>query len=140
MTDLNGSHCPFCEEGVLKDEVRDQEYTYQKHILLIKQPGIFCNSCDEAILEPDHLKATRVDLQAFRARIDGLLGPLEIRRIRKRIGFNQKEAGEFFGGGKNAFSRYEQGEVSPPRSVSLLFSLLGKHPNLVDEIKHSEMV
>ena len=64
-----------------------------------------------------------------------MLGPAEIKRIRKRIGLNQKEAGELFGGGKNAFSRYEQGEVSLPKAVSLLLSLLNKNPKLIDDIR-----
>jgi HTH-type transcriptional regulator/antitoxin MqsA len=138
MSHYNGTECPFCEGGVLHEEVRDQEYTYQAHILLLQQPGVYCNSCDESILEAEHLKATRITLQAFRARIDGLLGPLEIKRIRKRIGLNQKQAGQIFGGGKNAFSRYEQGEVSPSKPLSMLFSLFNKHPNLVDEVRELE--
>ncbi|MFT4924812.1 MAG: HTH-type transcriptional regulator/antitoxin MqsA [Phenylobacterium sp.] len=135
MSNRNATECPFCENGIMHQESRDQQYTYQDHTLLIQQPGIYCNSCDESILEAKHLKATRVDLQAFRARVDGLLGPVEIKRIRKKIGLNQQQAGELFGGGKNAFSRYELGEVALPKSVSVLFSLFSKHPELIDDVK-----
>jgi HTH-type transcriptional regulator/antitoxin MqsA len=140
MSGLIGDTCPFCGDGKLGEEIRDQEYKYQGHTLLIQQPGIYCSHCDEAIFEPAHLKSNRIDLQAFRARVDGLLGPGEIKKIRIRIGLNQKEAGEVFGGGKNAFSRYEQGEVSPPKAVSLLLSLIGKHPELRKEIIPAEMM
>lgn len=140
MSGLIGTTCPFCGEGNLGEETRDQEYRYQGHTLLIQQPGIYCSSCDEAILESTHLKATRMDLQAFRARVDGLLGPQEIKKIRRMIGLNQKEAGEVFGGGKNAFSRYEQGELSPPKAVSLLLSIIGKHPELKKEVLPPQFV
>ncbi len=75
MSDLNGKTCPFCGEGHLHHGSQEQEYVYQGHTLLIAQPGIYCDQCEEAILEPAHLKATRVDLQEFRARIDGIVGP-----------------------------------------------------------------
>jgi HTH-type transcriptional regulator/antitoxin MqsA len=134
MSDLNGKTCPFCGEGHLNLSTQNKEYNYQSHILLIAQPGIYCDVCEEAILEPEHLKATRVDLQAFRARIDGILGPLEIKRIRKQIGLNQQQAGHLFGGGKNAFSRYEQGEISPPKAISMLLNILSKHPEIAKEV------
>ena len=140
MSHYNDTECPFCEGGILHEDVRDQEYVYQKHTLLLQQPGVYCNSCDESILESEHLKVTRITLQEFKARIDGILGPIEIKRIRKRIGLNQKEAGNIFGGGKNAFSRYEQGEIAPPKSISLLFRLFNKNPSLMDDIREVETI
>lgn len=134
MSILNGKACPFCGEGHLHEGSQDLEYKYQGHILLIAQPGIYCDQCEESILEPEHLKATRIDLQEFRSRIDGIVGPKAIRKIRKQIGLNQKEAAILLGGGKNAFSRYEQGELSPPKAVSQLLKLFDKHPELVKEL------
>ncbi|HAS6026175.1 TPA: YgiT-type zinc finger protein [Vibrio vulnificus] len=135
MKTLNGCTCPFCGEGSLVRESRDVEYKYKGHTLLIPQPGTYCDACEESILEPEDLKATRVDLQAFRSRVDGLLEPKEIRRIRSKVlGLNQKDAGELFGGGHNAFSRYERGESALPRAMSMLLSLVDNHRDLKDEI------
>jgi len=85
------------------------------------------------------MKATRVDLQEFRSRIDGLLGPRDVRKLRKAIGWTQEEAGTILGGGHNAFSRYERGELAPPKAVGLLLSLLGKHKELRDEVSPEYM-
>lgn len=134
MESLEGRLCPFCGEGYLQETVREQSYHYHGRTCLLEQPGLYCSCCDESLLESNHLKSTRKALQAFRAQVDGLLGPDEIRRIRKQIGITQRDAGELFGGGKNAFSRYEQGEVAPPRSLSLLLMLISKHPELSDEL------
>jgi hypothetical protein len=42
---------------------------------------------------------------AFRASVDAEpLVPTEVRRIRKKLGLSQREAGEIFGGGIRAFS------------------------------------
>ena len=39
----------------------------------------------------------------------------EIRRIRRKLGLTQVAAARLTGGGHNAFSRYERGEVTPMR-------------------------
>ncbi|RUO46461.1 type II toxin-antitoxin system MqsA family antitoxin [Pseudidiomarina donghaiensis] len=134
MSELTEKTCPFCGKGKLHEDQKKQRYELQGQSITILQPGIYCDTCDEAILEPEHLRATRRELQTFRARIEGILSPDEIKKIRKKIGLNQRQAGTLFGGGKNAFSRYEQGELAPPKAVSLLLSLLDRHPQLCDEL------
>ncbi len=134
MSTLLNTQCPFCGEGHLTRESRDVEYKYRGHTLLISQPGLYCNCCSESILEPADLKATRIDLQELKARVDGLPGPREVRRLRKLIGWTQEEAGGILGGGHNAFSRYERGELAPPKAIGILLTLLGKHKELKEEI------
>jgi len=48
---------------------------------------------------------------------------------------DQREAGEIFGGGVNAFSRYENGKTKPPVALVKLLRVLDRHPDLLDEIK-----
>lgn len=124
MKKMEKNICPFCGEGHLIRDTRDVEYTYKGAKLLIAQPVLYCNECDESILEPKDMAFNRADLQAFRARIDGLLEPKQIQKIRKQIGLTQKQAADIFGGGHNAFSRYEKGETPPPKPLSLLLELL----------------
>jgi HTH-type transcriptional regulator/antitoxin MqsA len=58
----------------------------------------------------------------------------EIRRIRRKLGLSQIEAARLTGGGHNAFSRYERGEVVPLPAVVNLFRLLDKHPDLLKDL------
>lgn len=58
----------------------------------------------------------------------------EIKRIRRKLGLTQKQAAEIFGGGVNAFSRYEKGEVEPGPSTIKLLHLLDRHPELLKEV------
>ncbi|MBQ9724754.1 MAG: type II toxin-antitoxin system MqsA family antitoxin, partial [Neisseriaceae bacterium] len=44
------------------------------------------------------------------------------------------QAGALFGGGVNAFSRYETGKAQPPVALLKLFKILDKHPELIAEI------
>jgi HTH-type transcriptional regulator / antitoxin MqsA len=45
----------------------------------------------------------------------------EIRRIRRKLGLSQVAAARLTGGGHNAFSRYERGEVTPLPAVLNLY-------------------
>lgn len=61
----------------------------------------------------------------------------EIRRIRRKLGLSQVAAARLTGGGHNAFSRYERGEVVPMPAVINLFRLLDKHPDLLADLEAS---
>jgi HTH-type transcriptional regulator/antitoxin MqsA len=80
------------------------------------------------------MDATERQLYDFRAGVDGYLTTTEVRRIRKKLGLTQRQAGEIFGGGHNAFSRYESGSARPPKSTDTLLRLLDKHPELLHEL------
>lgn len=54
-----------------------------------------------------------------------------IRSARLKLGLTQKQAGEIFGGGVNAFSRYERGITRPPRSLLALLRILEANPELL---------
>lgn len=58
----------------------------------------------------------------------------EVKRIRRKLGLTQKQAADIFGGGVNAFSRYERGEVEPGPSTIKLLYLLDWHPELLREV------
>jgi len=128
------SNCPFCEEGILSRQTKNTEYKYKGHSQLLPQPGIYCSTCDEAILEPSDLKYNRIQLQSFKSKVDGLLVPQEVKRIRKSLGLKQGEAAKIFGGGHNAFSRYELGELAVPKSMSLLLKILDQHKEIRKEV------
>ena len=126
--------CSFCGEGVLERKTIKETYTYKDHSIEVEQPGEWCNVCGEGILNSSDLKATEKQIRDFQAQVDGLLSSSEIRRIRKKLKLTQKQAAQVFGGGPNAFSRYERGEASPLRSTSNLLRLLDKHPEQLQEL------
>ena len=43
-----------------------------------------------------------------------IVDPEFIVSVRKKLNLDQREAAEIFGGGVNAFSRYENGKTKPP--------------------------
>lgn len=132
---IKKTHCPLCGEKEYYRDVRPLTLNYKGRSITVEQPGFWCDSCGEGIIEGADQKSTREELQAFRAKIDGLMSPEETYRIRKKIlKLTQAEAARIFGGGQNAFSRYERGETSPSRTLSLLFQMLKRHPEQLNEI------
>lgn len=60
----------------------------------------------------------------------------EMRRIRRKLHLTQKETVQLLsGGGHNAFSRYERGDVLPPKALILLMRLLDRYPYLLTDVK-----
>ena len=57
--------------------------------------------------------------------------------VRKKLALDQREAGEIFGGGVNAFSRYENGKTKPPLALVKLLKVLDRHPDLLNEVRMS---
>lgn len=128
--------CTQCKSR--KDMVRfkDETFTVKHAGLSAKVKGLSgwrCETCDE--IEFDAASAQRYaaagDALVMRAREQQ---SKEIRRIRRKLGLSQVAAGRLTGGGHNAFSRYERGEVAPLPAVVNLFRLLDKHPELLDDL------
>ena len=95
--------------------------------------GERCDSCGEVYFDREshnrYADASNALVLARRAEEQA-----ELRRIRKRLRLSQVQAARLTGGGHNAFSRYERGEVRPAPSVMNLFKLLDKHPELLKEL------
>ena len=129
--------CPVCGAANLIHDTRDLPYIYKGETTTI--PGVtgdFCTACDEVIL--DRVQGDRFSelVGAFQRQVNAaIVDPGFIVSVRKKLDLNQQEAGEIFGGGVNAFSRYEKGKTRPPLSLVKLFKLLDRHPELLGELR-----
>ncbi len=126
--------CPLCGEFSQEYRIKPMTYKYKKTEFSINQPGLWCDSCGEGIIDSKNSRAVLPLIQTEKARIDGLLTPEKIKKIRKKLHLTQKIAGDLLGGGDNAFSRYEQGKNPIPRPLSLLLTILDNHPSQLKEI------
>ena len=95
--------------------------------------GWRCKSCSEVEFDADSARryASAGDALVLR---DRERQSKEIRRIRRKLGLSQSAAARLTGGGHNAFSRYERGEVAPLPAVINLLRLLDKHPELLKDL------
>ena len=75
------------------------------------------------------------EMLAFNKKVNADLTPIDLlANVRQRFKLTQHEAAKVFGGGANAFSRYESGKTKPPLSLVKLFRILDKHPDLFPEV------
>lgn len=137
MNKNHAEHCPFCGKKSYYHQTKMMTLRYKSTPITVKQPGFWCDICGEGVIGGDDRKATQKELQTLRAQIDGLLPPDKIKEIREKLKLTQLNASEIFGGGVNAFSRYERGETPIPRPLSQLLIILKNHPNLLAEINQN---
>ncbi len=129
--------CPACGAAKLIHDTRDIAYTYKGESTLI--PAVtadFCTACDESITGAGETKRVMDLMLAFNKQVNAaIVDPAYIASVRKKLDLDQKEAAEIFGGGVNAFSRYENGKTKPPLALIKLLRVLDKHPNLMREVR-----
>ena len=132
----NKKTCPLCFAGTLKEQNKTITYSAFGESVSVEQKGMYCNKCGEGILQGKDILKNEPAFIDFQKRVRQKQGE-EIKRIRKKLKLSQKDACILFGGGVNAFSRYENGKISPPLSLHYLFQILNKQPELLNEIKKS---
>ncbi|WP_318377807.1 type II TA system antitoxin MqsA family protein [Enterobacter sp.] len=129
--------CPVCGGAELKHETRDVVYEYKGRQTVVRDlTGEYCNACGEMVLGDEAGDKYMAAITAFNRAVNAeSVDPKFIARVRKRLKLDQRQAAEIFGGGANAFSRYETGRVAPPKPLVLLFKALDKYPELFEELK-----
>ncbi|HCZ14878.1 MAG TPA: antitoxin [Candidatus Accumulibacter sp.] len=129
--------CPVCGVAELIHDTRDLPYTYKGETTVIAAvTGDFCSACAESVL--DGVESDRVmgEMRAFAKQVNAaIVDPDFIVKVRKKLALDQREAAELFGGGINAFSRYENGKTKPPLALVKLFKILDRHPDLLNEVR-----
>lgn len=133
--------CIECGKAKMVHEVREVPYIYKGHSTSIpKVGGYFCGACDESLHSPEESEYLNSAMLAFNREVNlTLVDPSFITETRKKLKLDQREAAEIFGGGVNAFSRYETGKTKPPVSLIQLLTLLSNHPELLEELKPSRI-
>ena len=129
--------CPHCAAATLVRDTRDMPYTYKgESTTLSAVAGDFCPACGESVLgAPESARVSGLML-AFNKEVNAsIVDPGFIASVRKKLALDQREAAEIFGGGVNAFSRYENGKTKPPLALVKLLKMLNRHPDLLSEVR-----
>jgi HTH-type transcriptional regulator / antitoxin MqsA len=129
--------CPVCGGAELVRDTRDMPYIYKGESTIISSvTGDFCPACGEAVLEKSESERISALMLGFNKQVNAsIVDPTFIANVRKKLALDQREAGEIFGGGVNAFSRYENGKTKPPLALVKLLKVLDRHPDLLKEIR-----
>ncbi len=129
--------CLSCDaQGMVRD-TRDQPYTYKGETTTIPDvSGAFCSACGEVILDVAESARVSAAMLEFNKQVNAsIVDPGFIASVRKKLALDQREAAAIFGGGVNAFSRYENGKTKPPLALVQLLKVLDRHPDLLSEVR-----
>ncbi|MCC3742553.1 type II toxin-antitoxin system MqsA family antitoxin [Rouxiella badensis] len=129
--------CSVCGGAELVSGTQKIPYAFRGHKTHIEAEGDHCPACGEVIMDREQSNAYQAKVKAFKAQIIAVtIEPAFIMSVRKKLALTQKEASEIFGGGVNAFSRYEKGIAQPHPSTIKLLQVLDHHPELLNEIRN----
>ncbi|KPA92976.1 MULTISPECIES: type II toxin-antitoxin system MqsA family antitoxin [Pseudomonas] len=129
--------CPACGAAELLHDTRDLPYTYKgENTVITAVTGDFCPACAESVLDMIESERVMREMRAFSKQVNAaIVDPGFIASVRKKLSLDQREAAEIFGGGINAFSRYENGKTKPSLALVKLLKVLDRHPELLEEIR-----
>ncbi|EMF0743310.1 type II toxin-antitoxin system MqsA family antitoxin [Klebsiella aerogenes] len=106
------SLCPICgDEGLheTKTKILREFEGFKKEVPF---HASVCESCGSETLTVQQAKFNKRQMTDFYREADGLLTGGQIKAIREDLRLTQSEAAIIFGGGKNAFTKYENGDVT----------------------------
>ena len=128
--------CPECGDS---DMARGTRITTVKYSGLesgpFEQPGLWCQSCGEGLLSFKDMEVSTRQMHILKAQAEHLLQPSEVKRVRKKLGLTQKEAGLILGGGPNAFQKYESADVLTSQAISNLLRVLAHDPSNLEVLR-----
>ena len=126
--------CPVCLGHTVRD-IRPREITYKGHTVIIDQPAYYCDACNEALMIGEDSILASNTFDYLRGRVDGVLPSVAVRIVREALSLSQRQASMLFGGGRNAFQKYESGDIHASIAMSKLLTLLSRYPKLLDELR-----
>ncbi len=129
--------CPTCGKAELVHMVKDIEHTYRGKTLVIPSvEGDHCPECNDVVLDTAEGDRVSSAMLEFNKKVNAtVVNPAFVLATRKKLKLTQAEANRIFGGGPNAFSRYETGKILPPQPLIQLLRLLNSHPEMLAEIQ-----
>jgi HTH-type transcriptional regulator / antitoxin MqsA len=134
--DKSTMKCAACGAAELVQDTRDTPYTYKgEPTTLPAINGDFCPACGEAVLDAKESRRVNTLMREFNQQVNAAIVDLAfIMTVRKKLDLDQRQAAQIFGGGVNAFSRYENGKTKPPLALVKLLRVLDRHPELLVEV------
>jgi HTH-type transcriptional regulator/antitoxin MqsA len=131
----------FCpDSGVeLVRDVRPFTITYKGKSHTFEMPGLWAvDGSENAMFLPEDMKVSDKALNLLKAKVENLVTPEHVKRIRQRLKLSQAKAGELIGGGPRAFQKYEAGSVLVSRGVSSALRLLEAKPDMLSELTSAQ--
>ena len=132
--------CPMCQTpNPWEPRHSTETYGYKGQLFSLSDSEYsVCRECGFDVVLPRQKRRNEARIRDEHRRIDGLLTGPQIKAIRKRLGLTQAEAARLMGGGDNAFSKYERGEVTQSVAMNQLLLVLAAVPDALEVLAARE--
>jgi HTH-type transcriptional regulator/antitoxin MqsA len=115
--------CPACGgTGFLSQKTREIA-TYKGVSDVVEFHSHVCADCGGDFSTSEDARFNKRAIVRFRKTVDFVPMGCEIRAMRERAGLTIEKAGEYFGGGPVAFSKYENDDLIPDDAMVCLLKL-----------------
>ncbi|WP_416137202.1 type II toxin-antitoxin system MqsA family antitoxin [Halomonas sp. HK25] len=128
-------HCKLCGSHEIQQYTEVEPVKYKEAVLQVPMEYSVCANCGREFVATEQIRRNDAAARDAKRAHDGLLTGNDIVRLRSELDLNQEMAALLFGGGRNAFSKYERGEVTQSAAMDRLLRLCSRHPELVDDLK-----
>lgn len=128
--------CTECGSGTLYPATWESDFRHGDVMLHVTD--LECYRCDTCGADPvftDQIRRNQLKIADAKRVHDGLLTGAQIRAVRERLGLSQSQASEIFGGGANAFSKYERGDVMQSVAMDRLLKVADFVPGVMDFLR-----
>lgn len=128
------TNCKICKSEDISGFVEVEDISYKGKTLQVSIAYSVCNNCNREFVSKPQIIQNELALRAVKKTFDGLLSSEEIVRAREELSLTQEQAARVFGGGRNAFSKYERGEVSQSVAMDKLIRICLNHRDIFREL------
>ncbi len=117
--------CPNCEslETEVFEELAEFNDRKRRQLLQVRLVRTRCEDCDHEFVTNNQAQENERRVNAQRSIAGGAPSAQAIRSLRSSWGLTVERAGDLFGGGPVAFSKYENGDVVPAQAMARLLTL-----------------
>lgn len=128
------TNCKICKSGNVRDLREVENVPYKGTELQVPIEYSECGNCGREFITKPQILRNEIALRAAKKVVDGLMGAEEVAHARVTLGLTQEQASKVFGGGRNAFSKYERGEVAQSFAMDKLIRVCLKHRHVFREL------
>lgn len=128
------NNCKACGSVSVRECSTRENLCYKGQDIAVSVAFSLCDACGDEFLTTDQIRFNDRAVVAAKRKAEGLLSPKEVKSVRQALCLNQEKAALLFGGGRNAFSKYERGEVAQSVAMDRLIRVCGAHPDLLNEL------
>ena len=133
-------HCIYCKSGSVNVLTENEEFTYKGKSVQIPVEFTLCDNCDKEYIDTKQILKNEAVVRDAKKSIDDLLTSAEIKQAREDLGLTQAQASLVFGGGRNAFSKYERAEVTQSKSMDKLIRVALNIPDGFEYLLKQESI